>query len=90
MIGTSKVKKQQQEIESLKFDNENLNQRIERLEQDKVIIDKEHSSVVNKLKQELKKIHDVFPKIKELLRIENLCKHLGFSDELTKPIIRKH
>lgn len=88
MIGTSKVKKQQQEIENLKSDNENLNQRIERLEQDKVTIQKEHNSVVDKLNQELKKIHDLFPKIKELLRIENLCKHLGFSDELTKLILK--
>lgn len=87
MIGTSKVKKQQQQIESLKSDNESLNQKIEQLEQDKITIQKEQNSVVDKLKQELKKIHDVFPKIKELLRIENLCKHLGFSDELVKLIL---
>lgn len=87
MIGTSKVKKQQQEIENLKSDYKTLNQRIKRIEEDKVVIQKKHNSVVNKFKQELNKIHNVFPKIKKLLRIENICKHLGFSDELIKLIL---
>ena len=48
---------------------------------------KERQTVVNKLKQELTKIYDLFPKIKELLRIENLCSQIGFSNELTKMIL---
>lgn len=87
MIGTSKVKKQQQEIESLKEGNQNLQTENDELKQEKVAILKEHETVTGKLKQELSKIYSVFPKIKELLRIENLCKHLGFSEELTKVIL---
>lgn len=86
-LGTSKVKRQQQEIENLKEEKENLNQEVKELKQNIATIQKEHETAVDKLKQELKRIYDLFPKIKELLRIENLCKHLGFSDELTKMIL---
>lgn len=87
MIGTSKVKKQQQEIDTLTIDNQVLSQNIVQLEQDKQIMQKEHKTLIDKLEQELKRIHSLFPKLKELLRIENLCKHLGFNDELTKKIL---
>ncbi len=88
MIGTSKVKKQQQEIETLKSDKELLIKEVHHLKQNIDTMQKEHNSIMDKLKQELKKIYDVFPKIKELLRIENLCKHIGFSEELTKMILQ--
>jgi hypothetical protein len=87
MIGTSKVKRQQQEIENLKEEKENLIQEVKTLKQNIQTMQKEHETALDKLKQEIKKIHDLFPKLKELLRIENLCKHLGFSEELTKMIL---
>lgn len=87
MIGSSKMKKQQKEIESLQSDKELLTKEIQLLKQDIQTIKKEHNSIVEKLKQELKKIYDVFPKIKELLRIENLCRYIGFSEEMTKKIL---
>lgn len=87
MIGTSKVKRQQQEIDTLTIDNQVLNQNIVQLQQDKQMMQKEYKTVIEKLEQELKKIYSLFPRIKELLRIENLCKHLGFNDELTKKIL---
>ena len=88
MIGTSKVKKQQQEIESLKSDNESLTEEIQALHHKMDSIQKEHTTIADKLKTELEKIYKFFPKMKEFLRIENLCKHLGFSDELTHSILR--
>ena len=48
----------------------------------------EHTTIADKLKAELDRIYKFFPKIKEFLRIENLCKHLGFSDDLTHSILR--
>jgi hypothetical protein len=86
-LGTSKVKRQQQEIEILKHEKHELQQDIDGLTQ---TISKERSErqqETMQLKAEIHKIHSLFPKIKELLRIENLCKHLGFSDELTKMIL---
>ena len=88
MIGTSKVKKQQQEIESLKSDNEQLTEEIQVLHHKLDSVQKEYSTLTEKLKAELDKIYKFFPKMKEFLRIENLCKHLGFSDELTNSILR--
>ena len=87
LIGTSKVKRQQQEINNLKEEKEKLIDEVRKLKQSIVVIQKEHETAIDKLKQELEKIHDLFPKLKELLRIENLCKHLGFSDELIKIIL---
>ena len=34
------------------------------------------------------KIYALFPKIKELLRIENLCRYLGFDEKLKRDILR--
>jgi hypothetical protein len=56
----------------LKSENQNLNQEIKSLKQSIQAMQKEHEIVIDKLKQELKKIHDLFPKLKELLWIEKL------------------
>lgn len=87
LLGTSKVKQQQKEIEELRMDKENLIHEVKELKDNMGSMQKEHTSIVEKFKLELEKIHNFFPKLKELLRIENLCKHLGFSDELTKMIL---
>lgn len=88
MIGTSKVKKQQQEIESLKSDNEQLTEEIQVLHHKLDSVQKEYSTLTDKLKAELDKVYKFFPKFKEYLRIENICKHLGFSDDLTLSILK--
>ena len=49
--------------------------------------EKKHATITEKFRQELDKIHALFPKIKELLRIENLCRYLGFGKDLTKAIL---
>ncbi|PXV57131.1 plasmid recombination enzyme, partial [Dysgonomonas alginatilytica] len=87
VMGTSKVKKQQHEIDNLKADKETLAKEIKELRQGIKNIQKEHETILDKLKQELKKIYDLFPNIKELLRIENLCNHLRFSESLIKKIL---
>ena len=87
LLGASKVKQQQKEIEALQIDKENLIHEVKELKHDMGSMQKEHTSIVEKFKLELEKIHNLFPKLKELLRIENLCKHLGFSEELTKMIL---
>lgn len=88
MIGTSKVKKQQLEIENLKSDNEQLTGEIQVLHHKLDSVQKEYSTLTDKLKAELEKVYKFFPKFKEYLRIENICKHLGFSDDLTHSILR--
>jgi len=88
VIGISKVKRQQQEIENLKDEKEDLIQEIKTLKQNSQIMQKEHETALDKLKQELKKIHDLFPQLKELLWIEKLLKVMRFSEDLIKDILK--
>lgn len=87
MIGTSKVKKQQQEIENLKEEKDGLVQEVKDLKQSMQTQRKEHETSFDKLKQELKKIHELFPKLKELLWIERLLQVMRFSESLIKDIL---
>ena len=88
MIGTSKVKIQQQEIDKLKIAKDNLIHDIKALNQNIQTMQKEHETITDKLKQELKKIYDLFPFIKELLQIERLLKVLNFSENMIKDILK--
>lgn len=87
MIGTSKVKKQQQEIEKLKKEKDGLVQEVKELKQNMQTQQKEHETAFEKVKQELKKIHDLFPRLKELLWIERLLQVMRFSESLIKDIL---
>ena len=87
VLGSSKTKKQQQEIMELKAENAGLRTQIITLKEQAQIKEREHAKITDKLRQEIAKIYALFPKIKELLRIENLCRHLGFSDNLINKIL---
>ena len=88
VIGTSKVKRQQQVIEVLKEEKEELIQEIKTLKQNTQALQKEYDTTLDKLKQELKKIHELFPQLKELLWIEKLLKVMRFSEDLIKEILK--
>ncbi|MDR1116401.1 MAG: plasmid recombination protein [Tannerella sp.] len=88
VLGASKVKRQQQEIEEQKSENASLKTEIKTLKQQIQMNEGEHAKVTDKLRQELEKIYALFPKIKELLCIENLCRHLGFSESMTGEILK--
>ncbi|MDH6313099.1 MULTISPECIES: MobV family relaxase [Bacteroidales] len=88
LVGTSKVKRQQQEIESLKDEKESLIQELKILKQNTQTMQKEHQTAMDKLKQELKKIYGLFPNIKDLLWIEKLLQVMKFSEELIKEILK--
>ena len=87
VLGSSKVKRQQQEIEKLKLENAGLQTEIKTLNQQIQTNEKEHAKIADELRQTLDKIYSLFPKLKELLRIEKLCRHLGFSESMTKDIL---
>ncbi len=87
-LGTSKVKRQQQEIENLNTEKTNLIQEVKELKQKTVVMQKEHETAIDKLKQELRKIHDLFPNLKELLWIEKLLQAMRFSENLIKEILK--
>lgn len=87
-LGTSKVKRQQQEIENLNTEKANLIREVKELKQKTVIMQKEHETAIDKLKQELRKIHDLFPNLKELLWIEKLLQAMRFSESVIKEILK--
>jgi predicted nuclease with TOPRIM domain len=86
-LGGSKVKRLQQEVQNKDSENAELQSEIHSLKQEMQEQQTEHATINYKLKQELAKIHALFPKIKELLRIEKLCEHLGFGEKMTKAIL---
>lgn len=87
-LGTSKVKRQQQEIENLNAEKTNLIREVKGLKQKTAVMQKEHETAIDKLKQELRKIHDLFPNLKELLWIEKLLQAMRFSENLIKEILK--
>ena len=87
VFGSSKVKRQQQEIDELKSENCGLKTEIKNLKTKIKEDEKEYTNITEKLRKELEKIYALLPKIKELLRIENLCRHLGFSENLISKIM---
>lgn len=87
-LGTSKVKRQQQEIENLNTEKVTLTREVKELKQKTAIMQKEHETAIDKLNQELRKIHDLFPNFRELLWIEKLLQAMRFSENLIKEILK--
>ncbi|MDL2265534.1 plasmid recombination protein [Parabacteroides sp. OttesenSCG-928-G21] len=87
MIGTSKVKRQQQEIENLKHEKHELQQDIDGLTQ---TISRERSArqqETMQLKAEIHKIHDWLPDTPTLIKWGEYCQKIGFSNTQAKDLI---
>lgn len=88
VFGSSKVKRQQQEIKELKSEKEVLQTEIKTLKEQMQVTEKEHAKITDKFRQELKKIYNLFPHIRELLLIENLCRVLNFGESIIKSLLQ--
>lgn len=80
LVGTSKVKRQQQEIENLAGENEALRGEIEGLNKTIRQERREHEQAVEKLQGEIDKIYGWFPDTPQLIRWGEYCRSLGFSN----------
>lgn len=87
LFSGSKVKQQQAEIEELQSENALLKDENRSLKTELQTVQREHEKITNKLRDELRKIYDLFPNLRELLSIERMCRAVGFSDDLTKRIL---
>lgn len=87
MIGSSKVKKQQQEIENLKSEKHELQQDIDRLTNTISRERSEHKKETLELKAEIIKIHDWIPETRTLIKWGEYCERIGFSKNQAKDII---
>lgn len=86
-LGTSKVKRQLQEIETLKHEKHELQQDIEGLTQ---IISRERSErqqETMQLKAEIHKIHDWLPDTPTLIKWGEHCEKIGFTRNQARDII---
>lgn len=93
MIGTSKVKRQEQQIAELRQEMAARDETIELLQQtiqteranhglEKAALKQETTTIRN----ELAHVHDLFPHIEGLMRWENYCHSMGLNKEWTKAL----
>lgn len=86
-LGTSKVKRQQQEIESLKAVNQNQQQEIVKLNQTINRERQENQKTIGDLKAELNKVYEWLPDAPTLIKWGEHCKKIGFSDSQAKDLV---
>jgi hypothetical protein len=82
-LGTSKVKRQQQEIENLKDEKQELQQEITGLNR----IIKQEQQEKQQLTGELNKIHYCLPDTPKLIKWGEYCRKIGFMDNQAKDLI---
>ncbi len=87
MIGISKVKQLQQEIDDLKKEKKSQQQEITILNQTITRERKENEQKTRELKVELNKIYDWLPETKSLVNWGEYCKNIGFSDSQAKDLV---
>lgn len=87
LVGTSKVKRQQQEIANLTGENEALRGEIEGLNKTIRQERQEHTQTVEKLQGEIDKIYGLFPDTPQLIRWGEYCRSLGFSDGQARDLV---
>lgn len=95
MIGTSKVKQQEQQIAVLQGviaekeqENNALKKEVKAMQTMIEQVKDQAGKVVQGLRSEIAHLYDLMPELKELLRVEQICHVVRFSAELTKSILR--
>lgn len=89
-LGTSKVKRQQQEIESLKSENQSQQQKIVKLNQTINRQRQESEKTAGELKGKIDKIYLWFPDTPQLLKMGDYCKSVGFPDDMVRELVNMH
>lgn len=87
MIGTSKVKRQQQQIDDLTQKNERLHSEIKRLNK---TIDRErrkHEQTAKRMQDEIDRIYGWFPDTPQLVKWGEYCRSLGFTDKMARDLV---
>jgi len=87
LVGTSKVKRQTQEIENLKCEKHELQHDIERLTQTISRERSERQREAMQLKAEIHKVHDWLPDTPTLIKWGEYCEKIGFTKNQAKDII---
>jgi chromosome segregation ATPase len=86
LFGSSKIERQQQEIEVLHSENDGQKQEIARLNQTIARERAEHQKTTGDLNAELNKIYEWLPDTKPLIRMGEYCRSVGFTDDMVKSL----
>lgn len=89
LFGSSKAKQQQQKIELLEAENHNLTNDIKNLSTKIKLMEAAHKKTIEKLMEQINKIFNYFPHIKELLRWESFLKNIGLPDDMIRRLFNK-
>lgn len=93
VIGTSKVKKQQQDIDNLKTENaeikEKLGNEITQLKAHIRTTEAEHKSTIGKLSEKLDKIYTYFPHLENLLNWEKFLRDMGLPQDMVRRLFNR-
>lgn len=87
MIGTSKVKRQQQQIDDLTQKNERLHSEIRRLNKTIDRERREHEQTAKRLQGEIDRIYGWFPDTPQLVKWGEYCRSLGFTDKMARDLV---
>lgn len=87
IVGTSKVKRQQQEIKQLSEENDQLRSRIDGLNDTINRQQQEHEKNIGKLQNEIDKIYDWFPDTPKLIQWGEHCKKIGFTHDMARNLV---
>ena len=87
MIGTSKVKRQQQQIDDLVKENEHLHSEIKGLNKTINRERREHEQTNKRLQGEIDRIYGWFPDTPQLIRWGEYCRSLGFTDKMARDLV---
>ena len=87
MIGTSKVKRQQQQINDLTQKNERLHSEIKRLNKTIDRERREHEQIAKRLQGEIDRIYGWFPDTPQLVKWGEYCRSLGFTDKMARDLV---
>lgn len=89
LFDNKEVRQKEEEIKALTDENHDLKKEISRLNNHILKMEKDHKEETDKLTQQLDKIFGLFPAIKEWLRIEELCRLIGFGKDMIKDLIHR-
>lgn len=89
LFGSSKTKQQQLQIAALETQNRNLSDNIKELNSKIRTMETEHKNAIDKLTEQVNRIFNYFPHIKELLRWEGFLKSIGLPDDTVRRLFNK-
>jgi flagellar biosynthesis GTPase FlhF len=87
LLGSSKIERQQQEIEALRSENEARTQEVTRLTQTIARERSEHQKAIGDLKTQLDKIDEWLPDAKPLIKMGEYCRSVGFTEDMVKSLV---